>query len=221
MQCASCNATIPQGARYCPKCGAAVRAATTGGWRAALPWTIAGAAVGALLATFALRSSGSGDVATAGRPLTDRTVRAPDISNMTPQERANRLFDRVMRHVEANQPDSVQFFLPMALQAHAMLPLLDADGRFHVGLLHLAGGEVAGALAQADTLRRETPTHLFAAILRARALATKGDDQGSRRAYREFLRNEASERALGRPEYADHLSTLDSFHQEALRAAEQ
>jgi hypothetical protein len=198
-----------------------VRAATAGGWRAALPWIIAGAALGAMLATFALRSAGSGDAAPAATPLADRITRAPDISTMTPQERANRLFDRVMRHAEANQPDSVQFFLPMALQAHAMLLGLDADGRFHVGLLHLAGGNAAAALAQADTLRREAATHLFAPMLRARALATQRDDQGARRAYREFLRNEASERALGRPEYADHVTTLDMFHEEALRAAEQ
>lgn len=154
------------------------------------------------------------------RPL-GAVTQASDISSMSPQERANRLFDRVMRHLEANQMDSVQFFLPMALQAHAMLLQLDADGRFHVGLLHLAGGDAAGALAQADTLQRATPTHLFASILRARALTAKHDEQGARRAYREFLRNEPTERAVGRPEYADHENTLDTFHQEATRATGQ
>lgn len=120
-----------------------------------------------------------------------------------------------MRLAEANHPDSVQFFLPMALQAHQMLPALSTDARFHIGLLHWIGGDPAGALAQADTILRATPTHLFGFFLRARALEARGDTTGARRAYADFLRNEAAERARERPEYGDHGTMLDLFREEA------
>jgi hypothetical protein len=192
-----------------------------------LPWTIAGAAVGGLLVALIVDAPGGGSRAAGGNggggpaaPFAGGGgARAMDISAMTPQERANRLFDRVMRHVEANQPDSVQFFLPMALQAHQMLPAMDADARFHIGLLRLAGGDPAATLAQADTIRRDAPTHLFSYILRARALTARGDQPGAQRAYRDFLSHEGAERARPRPEYADHGNTLDLFRDEARRAA--
>ena len=88
-------------------------------------------------------------------------LRPPDISQMSPEERANRLFNRVMILAEAGKTDSVRFFLPMALGAYGQLSQLDADARYHIGLLQLAGGDVEAALAQADTLQRSTPTHLF------------------------------------------------------------
>src|SRR5437773_191904 len=81
-------------------------------------------------------------------------LRAPDISQMSPDERANRLFNRVMILAEAGRNDSVRFFLPMALGAYSQLPTLDADARYHMGLLQLAGGDPSAALAQADTIQR-------------------------------------------------------------------
>src|SRR5213079_541375 len=93
--------------------------------------------------------------------------RPPDISQMSPEERANRLFNRVMILAEAGKNDSVQFFLPMALGAYGQLPSLDADARYHVGLLQRAGGDANAALAQADTIRKAIPTHLFIYVLRA------------------------------------------------------
>ena len=128
---------------------------------------------------------------------------------MSPEERANRLFDRVMMLAEAGKTDSVRFFLPMALGAYSQLPALDTDARYHLGLLHLAGGNVAAALAQADTIQRSVPTHLFAYILRAHA--------GDRRAYADFLRHEPAELARNRPEYAEHRNALTAFKAEAER----
>ncbi len=143
-------------------------------------------------------------------------VAAPDISQMSPEERAQRLFDRVMRLDEAGKSDSVRFFLPMALGAYEQLRALSLDGHFDVGLLKLAGGDPAGALAEADTIRRQIPTHLFADILRARALEAQKDARGARVAYQSFLKNEAGERARRRPEYADRSNLLDAFHADAV-----
>lgn len=138
---------------------------------------------------------------------------------MSPEEQANRLFNRVMIAAEAGKADSVRFFLPMALAAYAQLPNLSVDDRFHMGELHIAGGNFAAALAQADTIRRSEPTHLFMYVLRARAYRGLGDTSQVRRAYADFVRNEPAEMARNRAEYAEdaHLNALTSFKGEALR----
>lgn len=229
MTCHACGAKLSDGARYCHKCGASTSAPATG-WRVGLPWGIAGLAVGALIGVVAMRGSGSAagsaapdtpaaPFAGAGSTGGVAVPQAPDISQMSPEERAQRLFDRVMRLDEAGKTDSVQFFLPMALGAYQQLPALSLDAHFDVGLLKLAGGDAAGALAQADTIRREVPTHLFADILRARALESQQNARGARAAYQSFLKNEASERTRRRPEYADRSGLLDAFHSEAVTRA--
>ncbi|HJS42415.1 MAG TPA: hypothetical protein VJ755_03020 [Gemmatimonadales bacterium] len=136
---------------------------------------------------------------------------------MSPDERANRLFNRVMILVEAGKQDSVRFFLPMALGAYAQLPTLDPDARYHIGMLQMAGGDAAAALAQADTIQRSSPTHLFIYVLRAHAYQQQGNTQLERRAYADFLRNEPAETAKKRPEYTDHGDNLANFKSEAAR----
>lgn len=216
MTCHACGTQLSANVRFCHKCGAAV--ATTGatGWRVGLPWAVAGAALGALVTVLVMRvGAGSPqDGATLGGPV---GVRPPDISQMSPEERATRLFDRVMIYAQAGKEDSVQRFLPMAIAAYDQLPALDSDARYHVGLLHLAGGDAAGAIAQADTIQKAIPTHLFAYVLRAHAFQQQGNRQGERRAYADFLKNEAAEMARSRPEYADHQNALTAFREEARR----
>ena len=224
VNCHACGAALSPAARFCHKCGAPAGAAQASGWRAGLPWGVAGAALGALLTVLALRvsgSSGSGmrDAGSGGEgsPPVSR-LSPPDISQMSPEERATRLYNRVMTLHSAGKTDSADFFLPMALQAYAMLPALDIDARYHVGVLHLAGGDAAGALGQADSIRRLAATHLFGFMLRARAYETQHNAQGAKRAYRDFLKNEAAERARQRPEYAEHAQNLDAFHEQAVEA---
>jgi hypothetical protein len=222
MTCHACGATLSDGARYCHKCGASTQARATG-WRVGLPWGIAGLAVGALIGVLAMRGTGGA----AGSAAPDTPVApfagggttgggAPDISQMSPEERAQRLFDRVMRLDEAGKTDSVQFFLPMALGAYAQLPALDLDAHYDIGVLQLAGGNAAGVLAEADTILRAVPTHLYGLMLRAQGLALRGDSAAARRASAAFLANERAERARQRPEYAEHANALDEFHTEAL-----
>lgn len=211
MNCHACGAQLSANVRFCHKCGAAVGTGQTTGWRAGLPWAVAGAALGALVAVVAMRGSGPRSVNSPVPPPPGMGARAPDISQMSPEERATRLFDRVMILAEAGKTDSVRFFLPMAFGAYSQLPALDTDAHYHIGLLHLAGGDVAAALAQADTIQRSVPTHLFAYVLRAHA--------GDRRAYAGFLRNEPAELARNRPEYAEHRPALTAFKAEAERQA--
>src|SRR5947208_14314091 len=215
MNCHACGAPLAATARFCHKCGAQVGGAQSSGWRAGLPWSVAGAALGALLTVLALRigASSGGGMRDAGGAADDDASRIPlpasrstppDISQMSPEAPATRLYNRVMLLHTQGEADSAEFFLPMALQAYAMLPALDVDARYHIGVLDLTSGDAAGALAQADTIRQAVPTHLFGFMLRARALDLKRDAAGARRAYADFLKNEAAERTRQRPEYGEH-----------------
>jgi hypothetical protein len=239
VNCHACGTPLAPAAKFCHKCGAAVPGAPSTGWRAGLPWGIAGLALGALVTVVALRVLPG--FAGAGSPLpggglgggsvsgaTDGAggagggagggAAAIDISQMSPEERATRLYNRVMLLHSQGKVDSAEFFLPMALQAYAMLPALDVDARYHIGVLNLTAGNAAAALAQADTMRRSVPTHLFAFMLESRASELKRDTIGARRAYRNFLKNEAAERARGRPEYSEHAENLTAFHEQAMQA---
>lgn len=222
MNCHACGTALSSSAKFCHKCGAAVSAPTapaSADWRSGLPWGVAGLAVGALVAVLVLRGRG-GDLGGAAPPVAAAPagggIGAPDISSMSTEEMAQRLFDRTMRLSEEGKKDSVSFFGPMALQTYAQLPALDNHSRYDVGMLHLAVGDPRGALAQADTLVAAVPNHLYALVLRARAYEALGDQSRARTAFATFLRYEAAERAGGRPEYAPHASTLDAFKQEAL-----
>src|ERR1051325_2603628 len=59
MNCQACGTALAATAKFCHKCGAQVSAQTTdgqaAGWRAGLPWGVAGAALGALVTVLALR----------------------------------------------------------------------------------------------------------------------------------------------------------------------
>src|SRR5438045_592255 len=230
MTCHACGAQLSQSAKFCHKCGAAVATAGATGWRAGLPWALAGAVLGALATLIAMRATNApardDQIASAGprapfaNGADDGGARPPDISQMSPQERADRLFNRVMMLAEAGKQDSVQFFMPMALGAYSQLPALDADARYHVGLLHLANGDIAAALAQADTIQRTSPNHLFIYILRAHAYQAQGNKAQEQQAYADFLRHEHGELALKRPEYEDHRESLSNFHTEAERQAQ-
>src|SRR5256885_5706696 len=127
-----------------------------------LPWGVAGAALGALLAVLALRIGRSREPGAVpdgarGGTAAGSLLPAPDISQMSPEERATRLYNRVMTLHSQGKADSAEFFLPMALQAYAMLPALDVDGRYHIGVLDLTGGDYARALAHAGSVPPARP----------------------------------------------------------------
>ena len=220
MNCHACGTSLAPSARFCHKCGASTTATAGGGWRVGAPWGIAGLAVGALLTVLMSRTvrtegtPGASPLGTDGAPR--QMVSTLDLSQMSLEEQAQRLFDRVMRLGEEGKTDSVQFFMPMALGAYQRLPALSLDSHFDIGLLQLAAGDPASALTEADTIRQSVSTHLFGFVLRARALDARGDGRGATQAYRDFLKNESAERARRRPEYEEHGRILDAFHTESV-----
>jgi hypothetical protein len=226
MTCHACGTQLAPTARFCHKCGAQLRGDQATGWQAGMPWALAGLALGALIAVVGMKFTGnSATEAPPGGSMPPQAGapgpgmgRPPDISRMSPEERATRLYNRVMTLHAAGKADSAEFFLPMALQAYQMIPTLDVDGHYHLGVLYLTGGDGASALAEADSIGRMAATHLFAFVLRAQASELKHDSKRAQQSYRDFLKNEAAERARQLPEYTDHAQNLDSFHQRAVEA---
>jgi hypothetical protein len=158
------------------------------------------------------------DMANVGAAAGDTTPPsgpAPDISQMSPRERFDRLYNRIMVAAQQGDTSQVQRFTPMALGAYAQLDTFDADARYHAAVIRLQSGDVVGAHALADTILDQSPDNLLGYLVRGTA-AGLSDDPGARaQAEREFLRRFDREMAAGRPEYRDHAPVIQEFKQEA------
>ena len=146
-----------------------------------------------------------------------QTVRAPDISNLSPRERADRLFDRIMRLSSEGKTDSVQFFAPMAMSVYQTLGPLDADLRYDFGRIAETAGAVEVARAQADTILRSDSTHLLGLVLGMRAAQLRGDSTSARGFSRRLLAAEPTESAKQLPEYQRHQGDILDALAEARR----
>jgi hypothetical protein len=135
---------------------------------------------------------------------------AVDISSMTPQERASRLFDRIMRLSEEGKRDSVELFASMAIPVYESLGPLDLDGRYDLGRIAQVSGHLDIAQAQADSILRQAPDHLLGLILAAAVAEARGD-QAARTAFeRRLLAAESNQLASGLEEYTRHRLDIDN-----------
>jgi hypothetical protein len=141
--------------------------------------------------------------------------RAPDISAMTPRERFDRLFNRIMQAGERRDSLEVRRFTPMALGAYQQLDDRDIDAKYHAAVLHIGVGDFAPAYALADSIIGESPHHLFGYIIRGTSAGLQGDAAARRRAEQEFLRNYQAEMAAKRVEYLEHRPVIEEFREEA------
>lgn len=139
----------------------------------------------------------------------------PDISNLTPRERFDRLYNRIMKSAESGDQTAVTQFTPMALMAYQQLDSVDADARFHAALLMLHTGDIAGAKALGDTVLLRQPGHLFGYIILGTAARWAKDDAELKRQYTGFLKHYDAEMKLDRAEYRDHGRSLDDFKKAA------
>jgi len=135
--------------------------------------------------------------------------RAPDISSLTPAERAERLYDRIMGAAERGRVDSVRFFMPMALQAYQLLGDLSVDQRYDLGRLAEVAGDAPIATAQADTILRQQPKNLLGLVLASRAARLRGDEGSSRQYLERLSRAAPTERQKQLPEYLLHQNDID------------
>ena len=217
--------------------GAAARPAAAAGRGGvdAVPWAVAAIALLAIVALVAGQNfrgarGGSLDGSANALPvpgLDDRGASGPmagaggadggdpnrartDIANMAPEERALRLYNRVMTLSEQGKRDSVVFFAPMAVTAFQMLDSLTLDQRYDMGRI----GEISGipdlAAAQADTILRRAPTHLLGLILAANAAGMKGQAAAQRDFQQRFTAARESELAKGLPEYTAHQADIQA-----------
>ena len=116
---------------------------------------------------------------------------------------------------ENGDTQTMETFSSMALLAYAQLDTVDADARYHAALLRVHTGDTAGALALADSIEAEVPTHLFGSVVRGMVARFGGDQAGLKAAEAKFLRNWDAEMAAGRREYGEHRGMLDEFRQRA------
>jgi hypothetical protein len=186
------------------------------------PWLIAGVALAAslagLLVMVARNSKGvvaQREVASIEQPPAEAP---PDISNLSPRERFNRLYNRVMSAAQSGDEATVTRFTPMALMAYAQLDSIDADARYHAALLTVHTGDVNASRALADTILARDPGHLFGYVVRGTVARFRKDEKELTRAYSGFLKRYDQEIKLARPEYSEHQTSLADFRKAALEA---
>jgi zinc-ribbon domain len=222
--CTSCGASIRAAAKFCHRCGqptdgsarTTVPAGAAGpGTSQVLPWAVAGIALLCLLAFIVGQNLGRPAAAPSAAPVAAASGRAPDISQMGPAERADRLFQRVMTYVAEGKSDSVAFFAPMAIQSQLALAPLDAHRRYDLGLLGMVSADGAMARAQADTILAENPDHLLGLILAMRAAGMTQDAPARDKHAKHLVEIADRERARALPEYVDHEPDITAALREA------
>jgi hypothetical protein len=228
--CANCAAPLTAGAHFCHRCGTPAGTASPtakGGIASVLPWAVAALALVSLIALvvgqrFGSRQTASGvdvlegangqgtTVITAPGAAQSGMPRAPDISQMSPGERAERLYDRIMTEHEAGNDANVSAFMPMALAAYEMIAPLNLDQHYDVGRIGVVGGDSTLARAEADTILASRPTHLLGLILGAQAARMAGNETRAKEFDRRFAAALPRERNAGLAEYLLHKNDIDS-----------
>ena len=210
--CPACG--VPGAGRFCANCGAplggvAPDARERRAWRAAAGFSVL---VLVILAFTVLRERSGAAAAAAPVAAQPTEGTPPDLSTMTPRERFDRLYKRVMGAAESGDTVTVARFAPMVFAAYQQLDSVDADARYHAAVLQLhVRGDTAAALRLADTVLAVNPRHLFGFLIRGMAARLAGDDRLLARAQAGFLAAWDSEMKAGRPEYRDHQAMLEQF----------
>jgi hypothetical protein len=209
--CISCDQPLTAGARFCHHCGATVGTSAAPSARSVLPWIVPGIAVMALVAFLIgqrVARGGAGAAPDASAPPAG--MRAPDISSMSPEERASRLFDRVMRYGEQGKTDSLKIFAPMAIQAYEMLGPPDAHARYDMGMIGIVSGDAPFARAEADTILAANKTHLLGLVLAIKAAGLRQDTKARADYQARLVAAAPAEKAKKLKEYEDHMADIDA-----------
>src|SRR5829696_2248030 len=237
--CTGCRAELSPQARFCHRCGrpagpGATAAGSSLPSRERTAWIVAGALCVLLLAAILIKvvrdapapaapdmaNAGSAAGREGGGPVSSGpgglpAGPAPDISQMTPRERFDRLFNRVMQAAERRDSAEVERFTPMALGAYRQLDVIDVDARYHAAVVLLQVQNASAAAALADTILAESPGHLFAYVIRGQVGDLTKNPGLRARAERDFLAHFDAEQRAKRVEYLDHAPVLEQFKSQA------
>lgn len=236
-RCGDCGAEVEPGDRYCTACGAALAGGGDKPWTAYLPWVLSALALIAFAVAITLfvqgqaspREAGgtmtgslpgedapasAGGAASAGAPGSEEGMpTAGELRDMPPREAADRLFDRTMRVRAAGDTSRARFFARMGRRAYGRVPdgEMDADARFHVGLLALVEGDTAAARSRARGVLSDEPDHLLGLILAYRSAGSAAE----RETYSDrFLEAAASADLSSRSSYEAHRTLIENARSE-------
>jgi len=237
--CHRCGTPFGQGVPLAKAAGAGNNLASV------LPWGVAFIALLALVANFAGKNFGSAKGSSVdgssnalptsaidggsgggapvaaqgggggGRAAGGGGVAAPNIANLSPSERAVRLYNRIMEYSEAGKTDSVGFFAPMAMASHEMLTAPTVDERYHFGRIAEVTNNAAVAKAQADTILAAQQSNLLGLLLGARAARLSKDVNAERTYGRLLLKVADRELATKNTDYELHRAEIDRAIAEA------
>lgn len=238
-RCKKCSSALESDAVFCAECGTPTGFKPEKPKTAVLPWAFSALALVAFAVAIAFFIRGQaapriGDMgmtgglpeAPQGEAIGGSTGRqgAPsggmaDLSQMSPRQAADRLFERAMREEDGGDTERAKFFANMAVQAYGQVPPaeIDLDAHFHLGLLQLVQENLDAAQTEAQMILSVRPSHLLGLALSAQVAGARGDDAAMVAAYSQFLESLDSERASGLPEYQMHGSLIDI---ETVRARE-
>lgn len=228
--CTGCGAPLSPNVQFCPRCGVPAIASSSAIARSTpqRPYAAFAVAAGGLLVATAVFLAVRDTPLPTANPAASTAQASnvagsniPDISNMSPRERAARLYDRVMQYEEQGRKDSVAFFAPMALGAYESLPEFDLDARYDYGRIAVAAGDFKLASAQADTILQVAPAHLLGLSLAARTAEAEGKSTEAGRYWQSFRDARVRELARKLPEYGAHSSDIDAATRDAERARAQ
>ncbi len=159
---------------------------------------------------------GMGGGATGGGASGGSMPSAGELADMPPRQAADRLFDRAMRLRASGDTSRAAFFARMGRKAYARVPAsqMDADARFHVGMLALAEGDTAGARSRAEEILSADSDHLLGLILAFRS----SREEEARRGYRKrFLAAASSADLSSRSAYEAHRTLIENLQEELAR----
>lgn len=138
-----------------------------------------------------------------------------DLTTMSLEDQATRLFNRVMTSNSTGDTADVAFFLPKALVIYEELNPTDPDGIYHYALLHMVGQDPEAALAKAQEGLAQVPDYLLLLAVSAEAELALGDSAAARDYYSRLVGAYDAEMALMRPGYDHHARILPSYREEA------
>jgi predicted nucleic acid-binding Zn ribbon protein len=217
--CPSCGTPVRPDARFCHHCGTGLgERPVPKRWNtptivlySVIALGVVVAVAGALFMTGEIPATAPAPSAPAA-PST--ATGQPDISNMSPREAADRLFNRVVMASEQDNIDEALQFAPMAIQAYERVDRLDADAHYHMGLIYEVTGDFDNVRNQVAIIKQYAPDHLLGLILEHNIAEQEGNAFGAARSAAAFAAAYDAEIRAGRPEYDAHRKTIENFRTE-------